>query len=198
MTTARGKRPPRRHWSEQDRARAVELYAEVGATRAAAEVGCGVRSVIRWANAAGVISPEERAARTKAARAEVDRRAAEAHATLIPTLTHIASLSLAGQLELVQLVADVLRQAREGGNVDASTMARLSAVQSVVGELTPRTLVAMSTRAIHDLQLLTGGDTERSAAEVKVFLAKLDAEDVDAVGATIIDLVPVEPDEAAG
>jgi transposase-like protein len=179
-------------YTDADRARAVELFAEHGATAAAAEVGCGVRTVIRWAQAAGVISPEERAARTRAARAEVDRRAAEAHATLVPTLTHIASLSLAGQLELVQLVADVLRQAREGGGVDAATMARLSAVTSVVGELTPRTLVAMSTRAIHDLQLLTGGDTERSAAEVRVFLAKLDAEDVDSGGAQIIDLAPVE------
>jgi transposase-like protein len=187
-----------RRFTEVDRDRAVELYAEVGATAAAAEIGCSTRTVIRWANAAGVISPEERSRRTAAARAEVERRAAEAHATLVPTLTHIAALSLSSQLEIVQLAAEVLKQAREGGAISATLTARVSAVQSVVGELNPRTLVAMSTRAIHDLQLLTGGDTERAGGEVKVFLAKLDEDAADDGGARIIDLELVETGEAAG
>jgi transposase-like protein len=187
-----------RRFTDEDRDRAVELYAEVGATAAAAEIGCSTRTVIRWANAAGVISPDERSRRTAAARAEVERRAAEAHATLVPTLTHIASLSLAAQLEVVQLVAQVLEQARSTGSVSSELLAGVSAVQSVVGELSPRTLVAMSTRAIHDLQLLTGGDTERAGGEVKVFLAKLDEEAADDGGARIIDLVAVETGEAAG
>lgn len=179
-----------RRFTDADRKRAVELFATHGPTVAAAEVGATPRSVQRWALAAGVASPEERRRKTAEARAEIERRQAEAHATLAPTLTHIASLSLAAQLEVAQLVTDVLRQAR-GGSVSAELMARVSAVQAVVGTLTPRTLVAFSTRAIHDLQLLTGGDTERTSGEVRVFLAKLANADEPGGDPVIVDLAVV-------
>jgi transposase-like protein len=179
-------------FSEEERAAAVALFAEVGATEAARQTGASARTVLRWAADAGVSSPEERRAQTEQARLEVERRRNEAHAQLAPMLTHVAQQAIAAQLELVTVVADIARSARENdGNVDARLLARLSALTAAVGELTPRSLVAMGTRAIHDLQLLTGGDTERgTAGEVRVFFAQLGA-DPDGEEPSIVDLEPL-------
>lgn len=179
-------------FTEAERAAAVALFAEVGATEAARQTGASARTVLRWAADAGVSSPEERRAQTEQARLEVERRRLEAHAQLAPMLTHVAQQAIAAQLELVTVVAEIARAARENdGNVDARLMARLSALQAAVGELSPRSLVAMGTRAIHDLQLLTGGDTERGAAgEVRVFFAQL-GPDPDGEEPVIVDLEPL-------
>jgi transposase-like protein len=190
--------PSRRTYTAEEKARAVKLFAEVGATAAARELGppCTDRTVLRWAKAAGVSSPEERRRQTAEARAEVERKQAEAHATLAPALTRIAALSLGAQLELLDVVSAVLRQAREGGVVGADLTARLSAVQMTVGQLNPRALVALSTRAIHDLQLLTGGDTERSTGEIRVYLAQLAAGGDEEGEPTVVDLTLVQGGQA--
>lgn len=169
------------------KARALDVWAIDGTTAAAKLADVTPRTVNRWAKAAGLTPPEERAAQTAAAQAEVARRQAIAYANLLPELTHIAERSLAAQLELSSLAAEVLAVTREGAEIPVKLAGRLRAAAALVEALPARVLVAMSTRAIHDLQLLTGGDTERASGEVRVFLAKLD----DTAPPLIIDVSPV-------
>lgn len=128
----------RRTWTPSERAEALAVYAEVGLAGAHQATGVPKATLHRWAKAAGLdtVGATERSIErnTVAARAAAATR---------------AYVSEEFRTEMVAKLAEIARQAaeRELAVLDDSDL---------------RSVVGARTRAIHDLQLLTGAATGRT------------------------------------
>ena len=137
MSAVRGKRQTGQ-WTPEQRSEALDLYLEVGASEAARRLGIPSSTVRYWARRANLTTTAEHAnaAATRAATVRRQRNAEERKVVLVAKLGELAELG-------VDLTADVL----------ASTP---------VTDLALRDIIGAWTRAIHDLQLLSGGATART------------------------------------
>lgn len=125
----------RRTWTTEQRAQALELYAEHGAAAAARTTGIPSGTVKAWASRRGV-QPLHRIKNSEGVRAAVERRqrtAEDRRTRLVELLGEIAELGAERELELLSVESVSLRD-----------------------------VVGARTRAIHDLQLLAGDATSRT------------------------------------
>lgn len=157
-----------RRYDDATVTRALELYQTDGLALAARALGIPKPTITRWARAAGVDSAEvtKRNAEQTAAAAEAARIAsalyvAQSKARLAYDAARIATAAGEVELELLDATRAVLSAARtaKDGKPPAELLARLEAAMS--GPSLSK-VVGSRTRAIHDLQLLTGDDTERA------------------------------------
>lgn len=166
-------RPPKqtspKPYDADVRAQALELYSTRGLADAHHELGIPKPTILRWARAAGVDSAEIAAAAqarteaaTKAARLELDRRVAEGRAALVPKLVAVANAALDSSSQI--LAAQRAVEEAAARSADGIVSGVLISRRAVVNDGPPlRAIIGAATRAIHDLQLLTGEETERSA-----------------------------------
>lgn len=195
------RRPPKKRttapYDDAEKARALELYATVGLGDAHHETGIPKPTISRWARAAGVDSAEAAAAAraqteaaTRAAQAELARRVAEGRAQLVPKLVATANLALDSTLAILEAQRAVEKAAAENQNglVGSDIMSR----RSLVNDGPPlRAIVGAATRAIHDLQLLTGEETERGAAGNVTVVFAAPPPSTSKTPPTIVDLEPI-------
>lgn len=133
-------RPPR--WSDEQRAEALALREDVGLSEAARRCGIPAGTIASWASRGGHNpSPAANRAATEAAVAKRKRTLEERRAVLVEKLGELAEMG-----------------------VDWAA----SALEKGTAELTMRDAVGLFTRAIHDLQLLSGGATSRAVELVDV------------------------------
>ena len=141
----------RRSYSDEQKAEALALYAEVGAAEAARRTGIKRGTLVSWASRAGVAT--DAAANLRAAtEVAIERRryvAAEFRSQMLDSLAEIATKAAAAELD------------------------RIAGSKASLHEI-----VGARTRAIHDLQLLSGDATSRTESvertpEVDAELAKV-------------------------
>lgn len=191
------KPPPAKRptYDDAQRARALELYGAEGLAAAHRELGIPKPTIVRWARTAGVTSAEQAAAdrarteaATRAAQLELARRVAEGRAALVPKLVAVANAALDSTVAILEAQRAVEKDAaaNEGGLVKSALTSR----RAVINDGPPlRAIVGAGTRAIHDLQLLTGEETERGpSGQVTVVFATPPPGDEPAP--RIIDLEP--------
>lgn len=141
----------RRTFTEAEKAEALALYAEVGKAEAARRTGISAGTIGAWASRTGVATDAAaniRAA-TEVAAAKRTYDAQEFRTQMVGRLAEVAQLAAAKELERL---AD--------------------------GKASLHEIVGARTRAIHDLQLLTGAATGRTESvdrtpEVDAELAKV-------------------------
>lgn len=173
-----------RGWPPEVRTRAVAHAVDNGLAAAHRETGVPKSTIARWLDADGAVVRSEVAARSTSKAREAAAASAARRATLrAEALEQIVDkLSVAANRALDATLAALAGGVPEGQSQRHPALALCQ----------PRELVAIWTRAVHDLQLLTGEDTERGAAPVgpgivQVFLAQIpDDGDVP----VIIDVTP--------
>lgn len=143
----------RNNWSAATKQQALEVYAEHGLLAASEATGVPRGTIKSWASRMGVepATAERVKARRDATVARVERSLAERRVVLVAKLGEIAELG-------VDWAAKMLEQG---------------------DDLSMRDVVGAWTRAIHDLQLLSGEATDRSETLTPP----------DAIDAEIADLV---------
>lgn len=194
---AKGKPAP---YDAAARSRALELYGSQGLAAAHRELGIPKPTIVRWARAAGISSAEQAAAdkartdaATRAAQAELARRIAEGRAALVPKLVNVANMALDSTAAILEAQRAVERATAE--NEHGLVSSGLASRRDMVNAGPPlRAIVGAATRAIHDLQLLTGEDTERGAPTGQVTVVFATPPAVGSAPAPrVIDLAPTPP-----
>jgi transposase-like protein len=184
--------PFHRRYSDADKARALELYRSAGLPAAARSVGADKRTVLRWAKAAGAspaVSTEQAAAQTAAANAERHRIIAESREDQTRALAVTARAMANLETRIAELMLRAVAESRTDRGMSDTTKHQLEALKLLTDARLNR-IVGMRTRAVHDLQLLTGEETERggATASVQVLFTVPPAEPGDQP--KIIDLTP--------
>lgn len=130
----------RRTFTDAEKAHALELYAEHGKAEAARMTGISAGTIGAWASRAGVATgaAENLRAATAVATARRTFVAEEFRARMVETLAQVAERAAAKELE------------------------RLAGSKASLHEI-----VGARTRAIHDLQLLSGDPTTRTETVAK-------------------------------
>lgn len=202
--TARKKPPAKKAPAAYDaaaRSRALELYGSEGLAAAHRELGIPKPTIVRWARAAGISSAEQAAAdrarteaATRAAQQELAVQIAKGRAALVPKLVHVANAALdsvGARLEAQRAVEKATLD-NEYGLVSGGLMAKRDAMEAGAPL---RAVIGAATRAIHDLQLLTGEETERgTTGQVTVVFAAAPSE-AGRPAPKVIDLAPAAPRE---
>lgn len=141
----------RRVYTDDEKAEALELYAQHGAAETARRTGISLGTVKSWASRAGVATDAADVTRaaTEVASARRSYVAEEFRTQMVETLAQIAETAAQKELQVL---------ASESPSLDK--------------------IVGARTRAIHDLQLLTGAATGRTETiertpEVEAELAKV-------------------------
>lgn len=141
----------RRTFTEAEKAEALALYAEVGKAEAARRTGISAGTIGAWASRAGVatVAADVTRAATDVSAARRTYVAEEFRTQMVEALARVAVFAAAKELE------------------------RLAGGKASLHEI-----VGARTRAIHDLQLLTGAATGRTelterAPEVEAELARV-------------------------
>lgn len=124
-----------RPWSPEQKAEALALYVDHGAAEAARRTGIPEGTIKAWAHRTGA-KPLREAKNSEAVRCSIERRKR--------TLEERRTVLVEKLGELAELGVDWSARALERGD-----------------ELSVRDAVGVFTRAIHDLQLLSGGATAR-------------------------------------
>lgn len=173
MSSAR----PRRRYSKAEREQALALLAELGLAAAHRQTGVPKPTLARWSADAGVTkhSDTERNARqTEAARAARARTVEETRAELVELLSAVAVTG--AQLELTLLdPSHALARERFPYIVDEDTGEAHPMLAARLDQI-----VGARTRAIHDLNLLTGKATSNAAVVVRLEVPRPDPRAADA------------------
>lgn len=142
---------PRPVYTDAQKAEALDLYESLGAAEAQRRTGINAGTIRSWASRAGVATAaaETTRAATEVSTAQRIHRAEEFRTQMVATLAEVARTAAAKELALLQS-----------------------------GKATLHEVVGARTRAIHDLQLLTGAATGRTehlerTPEVEAELAKV-------------------------
>lgn len=146
----------RRSWTAEERAHALDTYQEHGLSAASAMTGVPKPTLHRWATQAGIDTD----ANTKRS-TERNRAAAQVAAS---------QRQYVAEEFRTQMVAQLAEVARRATAKELALIAR--------GDVTLRDVVGARTRAIHDLQLLSGAATGRTETvertpEVEAELARV-------------------------
>jgi transposase-like protein len=150
---------PGRPHSDEAKQQALAVYQRGGLPAAVKATGIPKPTIKRWVEAAGISTDaaneaalERTRAATEAHKAQVDAETAKARAALIPKLAFLANQTLDIELH-------VAAQIKAGKGSGLPEGVRL------------RDIVGSRTRAVHDLNLLTGEATERTEGAAVLFLA---------------------------
>lgn len=137
-TGGNAKPPTARRYTDEQKAEALALYAEHGAAEAARRTGITGHSIRSWARRKGITSQviHANARATRAAVVRRQRNAEERKVALVAKLGELAELGLDTTLAAIDIAKP--------------------------GDLDLRAVIGAWTRAIHDLQLLSGGATART------------------------------------
>jgi transposase-like protein len=164
------RRSPAYRYSDADKAKAVDVFRRDGLPAAAAAVGADKKTITRWVRAAGVPAPDSAAAaaaQTAAANAERHRIIAESREEQARTLA-VTSRALANlESRIAELMLKAVAESRTPQGVSDATKRQLETLKLLTDPRLNR-IVGMRTRAVHDLQLLTGEETERGGATASV------------------------------
>lgn len=124
-------------WTAEQRAEALALYVEVGPSEAGRRLGIPKHTIASWAR------------RDRAPKADVEAEESAANFAMVireRTLEERRSALVEKLGQLAELGVDWTREAL---------------VKAKAGDVSVRDAVGVFTRAIHDLQLLSGGATSR-------------------------------------
>lgn len=159
-------------YTDEQRTEAVELYLATGITQANRVTGIPRRTLQAWMVEAGhdpaELTPANRRnsglANLEKARQVTRDRAAERRDELLPKLVALAHRGADAQMRILEAHAAIAEKVAGGGNVSDRDLENLKALKGV--EL--RDVVGVTTRAIHDLQLILGDATSRQGSDGQV------------------------------
>ena len=148
-------------------ARALEVYRKHGMAAAARETGMAKTSIKRHAIKAGIDPTAATAAATANTNAAVEASAAarklrteQYRAGLVDKVLALAHASADAELAAIAAMRAAQNAIRDGQVIDGKDRQRLALLDS----LPLRDLTNARTKAVHDVQLLVGEDTERGGA----------------------------------
>lgn len=176
----------RRLYTPTERADALDLVARAGIAAAHKELGIPRPTLSTWASEAGVVPNSRNAQRTEEAREEALRRADERRTELVTLLSEVAVEGARLELGILnprhELAGDVRVYVDEDtGTAHPYSPARLDQI------------VGARTRAIHDLNLITGQATANAALIVRIEIPRPDPRAADAGAVEEAELVPELP-----
>jgi len=186
----------RRKYTAADREAGLAALTELGLAEASRRLDIPKPTLTRWAVDAGVRSEHSEAEtnrrRTEAARAARSRTLEETRAELTELLSAVALTGARLELTLLDPAHDLARD-RLPFVVDEDTGEAHPLIAARLDQI-----VGARTRAIHDLNLLTGQATSNAAVVVRLEVPRPDPRAADAAAVSEADVGLPELERGAG